>query len=225
MKKIVLLCISILFLCGCDLIERIEQVPVENMIFDKGEDDKPRYKDENPVKLSLYADNAFGVLGKAETDFHQKWIKKKDIVVFNILLTDEDDITGDYFQDIWKKYADNYTTSYKVGWYVSFELTDGTKFEKVVNSPKDVEDFYDYLEIYLYDSANVAKDVWYSHLLEKDMTDQTIMTSMKLTAGSKYEEINGPIKVMGFTFDSEDDFDENGLYRGNSKYIVNVYDD
>ena len=227
MKKVLLLCLCVLFLSGCDfkLIERIEQVPVENLIFDKNVNDKPKYKDENPVIVSLYADKAFGVMGKVEPDFHEKWVKKKDIVVFNILLTDEDDITGDYFQDIWKKYADNYSTSYKVRWYVSFELNDGTKYEKIVNSPKDVEDFYDYLEIYLYDSANVAKDVWYSHLLEKDMTDQTIMTSMKLTAGSKYEEIKGPIKIMGFTYDTDDDFDDAGSYRGNSKYIVNVYDD
>ena len=77
----------------------------------------------------------------------------------------------------------------------------------------------------MYDSANVAKDIWYSHLLEEEMTDSTIMTSMKLTAGSKYEEIKEPIMVTGFTYDSEDDFDDNGFYRGNSKYLVNVYDD
>ena len=47
---------------------------------------------------------------------------------------------------------------------------------------------------------------------------------MKLTAGSKYEQINSPIEVMAYTYDA-DDFDENGFYKGNSKIIVKVYND
>lgn len=232
MKKI-LLFVCCMFLCGCDFnfFNKIESVPIENHTLNSEDTNNtttekvPKYEDQNPVVLSLYVDGVSATLDKASQEFHTKWIKKKDITVFGILLTDEESLTYRYYQDIWKKYADNYTTTYKVGWYVAFSLSDGTEIQRMIFSPKDVDDFYDYLELYLYDSANVAKDIWYSHLLEKDMTDSTIMTSLKLTAGSKYEEITSPITVMAFTYDSEDDFDENGFYRGNSKYLVNVYND
>ena len=229
MKKVIIVLICLFFMTGCQFkfVDKLEKVPAENLIFNKNDnkevDNTPKYVDDNPVKLSLYIDGIFATLDKVPSDFHETWVKKRDIAVFNVLLTELDNINGEYFQDMWKEYAESYNTKYKVAWYINFELNDGTVIDQMIYSPKDVESFYDYLEIYLYDSANVAKDVWYSHLLEKNMTDDTIMTSMKLTAGSKYEEIKTPVKVMAFTYDTEDDFDENGHYRGNSKYIVNVY--
>lgn len=228
MKKYVLLIICLLLLCGCefDVLNNLEEVPVQNLIFDKDKkEDTPKYVDDNPVKISLYTSGENATVDKVPEKLDIPWVKKKDITVLNIILTDEEYLNFNYFQDIWKKYADTYEKKYKVGWYLSFNLSDGTKIEQMIFSPKYVEYFYDYLEIYLYDSANVAKDVWYSHLLEKDMNDDVILTSMKLTAGSKYEEIVSPITVMGFTYDSDDDFDENGNYRGNSKYIVNIYNE
>ena len=55
------------------------------------------------------------------------------------------------------------------------------------------------------------------------MQDDTIITSMKLTAGSKFQDILEPITVMAFTYQDDNDFDTNGYYRGNSKKIVKVY--
>ena len=49
------------------------------------------------------------------------------------------------------------------------------------------------------------------------------MDAIKLTAGEKYEEIDGPIRVMVFSYDDNEDFDENGNYRGKSLYKVEVY--
>ncbi|MBE6155762.1 MAG: hypothetical protein E7164_03290 [Firmicutes bacterium] len=227
MKKLLFLLIF-LMTCGCEI--NYEERDVNDLIFgetssDAHADDFPKYHDDNPVILSLYIDNDAGGLDKVGSEYSKLWQLKKDIVVFGSVFSEEDVIKPDYFQNIWKSNASKYTDyqKYKTGWHISFDLLDGTQIDRTILCPSDVSDFYDYLEIYLYDSANVPIGVWYSHLTMDDMTENTILTSMKLTAGSKFHEIDGKIIVSVFTYDTEDDFDENGKYRGNSVYTVEVY--
>ena len=226
MKKICMMLLMFL-LSGCSFELQKELPNKEENNNKQIEENIIEYVDNNPVVLSLYVDNAFGGLDKVKDEFHESWRLKRDIVVFGAVFSEEETIESDYFQNIWLNNAKKYENyeKYKIGWYVDFTLEDGTEYEQIILSPKDVEKFYDYLEIYLYDSANVPIGVWYSHLLEEQMTDKTIMTSMKLTAGSKFESINSPIVVKVFTYDDTEDFDEKGYYRGNSQYLVKVYND
>jgi len=221
LKKVMLLMTAVL-LCACN---GHKNETIKEKTIDKEEPIvTPSYQDENPVIVSLYVDNASGGLDKIGSEMHETWVSKRDIVVFGAVLTNEESLESDYFQNTWKKYAEKYKdNNYKVGWQVSFSLKDGTKIDQMIYKPSDVEDFYDYLELYLYDSANKPIGVWYSHLLDEEMTDETIMTSLKLTAGSKYEEITSPIEVKVFTYDGDDDFDEDGHYRGNSVSVCKVY--
>lgn len=222
MKKILI--IMLMLVGGCSKTEKIlenqeVQIPIVDEI--------PKYIDENPVKISLYVDNAAGGLDIATNEFRDTWRLKRDIVILSSLFSEEEVISSDYFQNIWtnaaKKY-DNYF-QYKTEWLISFKLKDGTLIEQVVKHPDDVCYFYDYLEVYMYDSVNPPIGTWYSHLTSKDMNENTIMTTMKLTAGSNYEQIDGPISVMVYTYDGTDDFDEMGNYRGNSKYSIKVYNE
>ena len=71
--------------------------------------------------------------------------------------------------------------------------------------------------MYLYDDIN--NNGYYSHLTEEDINDNTIISSIKLTAGTYYEKITSNIKLTVFTYD-EDDFDENKNYIGNSKHTI-----
>lgn len=226
MKKYILI-LLIFILGGCDL--KLEPMDANELIFDPPaeKEDKPIYVDDNPVKISLYVDNTSGGLDKVNDEFRDTWRLKRDIVVFGSVFSEEEELASDYFQNIWKNNAQKYENyqKYKTSWFVSFKLLDGTVYEKTIYTPSDVTEFYDYLELYLYDSANQPIGTWYSHLTDKDMTGDTVMTSLKLTAGSKYEEIDGEITVSVFTYDSADDFDENGKYRGNSVSTVKVYND
>ena len=222
MKRYSLLILLCFFVVGCN---KEENMTVNNNAVDIEVEKIPKYEDENPVKISLYVDNTSGGLDRVNGEFKETWRKKRDIVVFGSVFSESDQLEADYFQNIWKNNAQKYDDYqvYKTGWYVNFKLIDGTIYDQMIFGPSDVVDFYDYLEIYLYDSANVPIGVWYSHLTEKDMTSDTIMTSMKLTAGSKFEQIDGEITVTVFTYDSEDDFGLDGKYRGNSMSIVKVY--
>jgi hypothetical protein len=47
-----------------------------------------------------------------------------------------------------------------------------------------------------------------------------MMTSFKVTGGENYDQIISSIEITVFTYNSKDDFDENGKYRGNSKYTA-----
>ncbi|MBE6148904.1 MAG: hypothetical protein E7167_05435 [Firmicutes bacterium] len=227
MKKYILI-IVVFILCGCEF--SLNRTDVNELIFNQ-EDEKEElsisYEDENPVKISLYVDNTSGGLDKVTDEFRETWRLKRDIVVFGSVFSDEEELASDYFQNIWKNNAQNYENfqKYKTGWHVSFQLLDGTIYDQMIFNPIDVTDFYDYLELYLYDSANQPIGKWYSHLTEEDMKDDTVMTSLKLTAGSKFEQIASEITVSVFTYDSEDDFDVNGKYRGNSMSTVKVYND
>jgi len=223
MKKIVILFL-ILLLCGCQNTEDLKKGESSNVLV---EDNLPTYIDENPVKISLYVDNAAGGLDIAGEEFRDTWRQKRDIVILSSIFSEEEVIKSDYFQNIWKNAAEKYKNyqDYKTQWYISFKLVDGTEIKQIVKHPDDVAYFYDYLEVYMYDSVNPEIGTWYTHLTGDDMNENTIMTTMKLTAGSRYEEIEGEITVKVYTYDSLDDFDESGNYRGNSMSAIKVYND
>ena len=71
--------------------------------------------------------------------------------------------------------------------------------------------------MYLYDDIN--NDGFYSHLTEENSSDNTIISSIKLTSGTYYEKIESDITLTVFTYD-KDDINENNEYIGNSKYTI-----
>ena len=221
MKKILILVICLL-LCGCkseNIIE--EKIPSNNEV--KNEEIINQYKDLNETIISIY-DDSTGKLLKVDNTIYLPWEKKKDITVLSFVYSNEADLGSGYFQDIWHNYANQITDlhNYTNMWNVTFELKDGTIINQNIDSPEDVEYFYDYLEIYLYNSAKVPKNTWYSHVTKEQMNNEIILTTIKLTAGSKYDEITSSIKLTAFTYDTLDDF-ENDVYIGNSKYLVEIF--
>ena len=148
---------------------------------------------------------------------------KKDITVLNIFLTKEKKVTGLYYKEIWNKYttSEYENLNYKLGWEISFEVN-GEKIHKTILKPSDSESFYNYLEIYLYDGVHHEYGEWYSHLLDNEITDNTLITSMKLTCGSDYKNITSDIYVKAFSYLTNNDFDENGYYRGKSYDEVTI---
>ena len=212
MKKILLLFL-ILIITGCNSsVNNINKVVSDN----KNIPIKYEYVDLNPLKLSLYADEN-SKAKKVSDEMYYPWILKKDITVLNIFLTEDEYVTGSYYKEMWNKYTidiDN-LESYKFGWEISFEVNNNLIHKKILK-PSDAEEFYDYLEIYLYDCVNHEINEWYSHLLDNQVNDDTIISSMKLTCGQNYDEITSDIIVKAYSYDTEDDFDENGFYKGNS---------
>ncbi len=215
--KIFIILIVLLSLCGCKDNKKVSFNKTMSNEVNENKENIVDYQDDNPVIISMYADNDKSETQKVGEILTLPWIVKKDITVLSTFYTNDEYISGTYYQTIWNKYASKYDEyeKYKTGWEISFDIGNKTIHRKVLK-PSDVADFYDYLEIYLYDSVHQELGTWYSHLLESELNDKTILTTMKLTCGSKCEEITSDINVKAYTYDDADDFDETGFYRGNS---------
>ena len=149
-------------------------------------------------------------------DYSAPWIWYSDIGGFYVFATDEEQFAYDGFKtrffEWWNSYEQAETT--KIGYEVTVKLNDGTELICTVKSPADTEEIFRYVELYLYDDVHQADGAWYSHLLEEQMTDDTLMTSIKVTTGEKIDDV-ASIYLTVFTYQSEVDFDiESGRYIG-----------
>ena len=184
-------------------------------------DSTENYNDTNPITLGLYLfDKATNKrnLVKETSDI---WSFHNDIHEFNVIYTQEDEIEGTATRECFPKYMSNYSNiaDYRTGFHISFNVGE-EKIDKTILSPKDVDEFFDYLEVYLYDGYHRAKGEWYSHTTEEQMTKDTIFTTIKLTSGKNVSKITSDIKLTAFSYLDNEDFDSDGNYRGKSKYSI-----
>lgn len=228
MKKITLFMICILLLCGCE--KRHTTIPVEDKTIEKQQeqnkkDSEPKYIDENKFPIGLYSANGSVLTRLIEKQ--EYFTTKKDITTIQAFPSNDESINyskklGTFFGESWQLIDPEH--SIKQGFIISYELNDGTIINQRILGPSTTQLNYDYIEIYLYDAYKHRNDKWYSHIEESEMNNNTYLTSIKLTAGSKVNEIKSKITLTTFTYDTEDDFDDNGNYRGNSKHTITICD-
>ena len=182
---------------------------------------KENWIDNNPIKLGLYKYYGSGKNRTLVTEYSAPWTYHKDISSFEVFFTNEKEIPGTRFQNLFKEKYDLYQNIelYKIGYYLEFDLNN-QRVKKYVLTPNDTLEYYDYLELYLYDDYHQTPGVWYSHILEEEVNDETLLTSIKLTAGKNIDSITSDITLTTFTYDG-DDFESNE-YRGISKYTIIV---
>lgn len=219
MKKIIFSVIFLLLLTSCTNIEKQEVTKKKEVIQENKEKDYvDPYLDDNPIIVGLYQNqkgNKFLI-----TSLNSPLTQYKDIASFEVYYTNENTMSGNQ-KTLWNNYYQTYQDidNYKIGYHINFETT-STKIDKTILSPTDIESFFDYIQIYLYDDIN-QNSSWYSHITNEEITEKTKLTSIKLTASTKIDEIISPITLTVFTYDF-DDFDEFNHYRGNSKYQITI---
>ena len=217
MKKVLILLVIILTICGCTKKEIKEQ--------NKEKEEKKQevveniYKDENITPIGIYKQQG-NTLSKLNT-INITPVVEQDIGVFQIYPSNEETITlnkgfGPSFYDEWNKY-----NNIKLGFNIKFSLSNGENISYNIFSPENTFDKWEYLMNYLYDDyANYGKS-FYSHIEKDEFNENTLMTSIKLQSSYSIDQINSKIILTAFTYDSEDDFKDNE-YRGNSKYSINI---
>lgn len=216
MHKRFLLLLVVLLVTGCSFMNKDNNSKTKKVQEKSVPDYVDPYVDSNPIVLGLYWNQAG--TRTLMTSYDSSCTQYRDIVSFEVYYTNESTLTGNQ-KELWNQFYQTYQEidDYKIGYFISFSVGN-EKYEKLILSPSDVESFFDYVQVYLYDDIHQESN-WYSHVSEEEVTDQTLFTSIKLTASTKIDEITSPITLVAFAYDS-DDFDEDGNYRGKSSYQV-----
>ena len=219
MKRIIL--ILVILLLGCTRKEDInnEEKILENNDNSKEEIVEEQYIDDNPIKLGLYLyTGSYNNKEKLFT-YETPFVSGSDIGSFEVFFTDEEVINGNSFKLLFNSYYDKYVgiDNYKIGYNIEFTLSDGTVNKFNLLEPNTYL-YGDYFYTYLYDDIHVNDGEFYSHL--ESINDDTLITSIKIYAVDKIDEVD-KIKLTVFTYDN-DDFDEEGNYKGTSKYSINI---
>ena len=220
MKKYLL--IVVLLLTACNKTNNIEnnQPEIQEPIVNE-QKEEIQYIDNNKVKLSLFLyDGNYNNKQRIEDTYYTEFINGYDIGSFEVFLTDENTISGTTFKKTWNEYYTKYDNieNHKIGFNIKFVLKDGSHYNANYFEP-DTYKFGKYFYTYLYDDVNQRDDAYYSHLEEID--ENTLLTSIKIYAVDGIDEVDSFI-LSAFTYDTEDDFDEEGNYRGNSIYVIRI---
>lgn len=150
------------------------------------------------------------------------WKKGKDIGSFEVIASDDALLDGSFFGDIfgaaWKAFPD--ADRCKIGYTLRYTLDDGSEIRYTMLSPKHIE-HTEYIECWLYDDYHVKPHKFYSHLKGSSMKSDTLITSIKLTAGKQIEHVTD-IWLSAFICTSLDDFDEDRNYTGDTSCTIHI---
>ncbi|MFR1517902.1 MAG: hypothetical protein ACLSVG_03865 [Clostridia bacterium] len=143
-----------------------------------------------PDQLGLYV-NENGVRKLIRDSHTADWTAGQDIKCYEAVASREASLTGANFAEIWNTCWNKYTNTkrVKIGYHVDIRLKTGETISYDVKTPEDTKRNREYVETYLYDDVHQTPGQWYSHLETGDLTEETIATSIKFTAGNKIGEI------------------------------------
>lgn len=216
MKKI-LFVILIIMLMGCSNNKDIDNdIKDTSTIIEEDNIDTEEeavVKDNNPIKLALYVDR------KKVSSYSSTFPLYKDIVSLECYYTDDDSVISGNFKDAFNSYYSNYQDidKYKIGYRIKFDIP-GETVIRYIYRPSDVLDYFNYIQTYLYDDIH-QDGSWYSHVEDKDYTDNTLLTSIKLTGSTDIDKVSSDIEIMVFSY-TKDDINSNNEYVGNNYYTV-----
>ncbi len=200
-----------------------ENIEIENTEIEIEETiEEPKYKDENQVPISLYIEQGDQLVKISE--YSCDWSPENVLNLFYAIPSTEESISAYNFDSMWKEKIAAYPNGDKcrIGYQVSFKYEDGNTYTYNLKCPDDTYFTFPKVMTYLYDDVNLVPGKPYYHITQDVMYDYTIASSIKLVGDVDSNKIEGPITLTAFCFDSEDDFDEEGNYRGNSKYTITI---
>ena len=212
LKRIVIfgLCITLMAFTGCskDFSEGPDAKPITERVTDAALDVPEQETAQFP--LGLYINMGTGTRN-LQTEVKTDFKTGHDLVVLSAFAANEVTIPGSTFGPVWSSYWDAVPelAGYKIGYCLSYNIAGADPVVQMIYSPKDTEVNREYLETYIYDDVNQCG--WYSHLLESDMTEETVITSVKLTCGAKVSEVS-EVKLEAFLYRAGDTENRSSSY-------------
>ncbi len=181
---------------------------------------EPQYVDLNNTPISIYRN------GAKVTEFQGNIVVGKDVAMFKVYFSNDDylNVSGSFgqaFRNKWNEY--NTSGTLKVGFNLTYDLADGRHVNQTIRHVPDNYAYEGYILIFVYDDYDLAvNNKIYKHVDIDEETDSTLFSSIKLYGEAASGDIISKVYLTAFTYDTDDDFDENGQYRGNSKYTISI---
>lgn len=221
-KGMILVLIGILFLSGCT---KKEQSKTEEVVEKKEEivENTPKYIDDNHTPISFY--KLKGNKLEKVTSLSGNYNSMDDVTLLQIYPSIEDSITlnesfATSFYKEWQTYNTN--AQLKIGFSLEIPIIDNTFISYNILGPNQTMNYWEYFMAYLYDDYINRNKSFYSHIEPEEYNESTLFTAIKLQCGGLCQNIVSPVKLSVFTYDTEDDFQDN-KYRGNSSYTIPIY--
>lgn len=170
-----------------------------------------------------YCDFGTKEVYELQTDFQDDSSLGRDLCVFAVFPSQKAELSGQYFKYIWEDaVSDNPESSgMKVGYLLEYSTPVGD-YSRIILRPADItEEYWDFLEVYIYDDVNQDVTAWHSHLLDEEITDETLVTSFKITAGERIGEVSD-ITLTAFLYRADNADSVDMKYIEHNGYTVNV---
>jgi hypothetical protein len=178
-----------------------------------------------PNVIGLYVkDRENGVRRLVRGSFISSWQEQQDIECFEAFASQSDTVSLGRYQTVWEPYWEVFSdsSSYKVGYELKLIYKSGEEDSRMILGPEDTHQFWNCVEVYIYDDVNQPEGQWYSHLTEGDMQENTLCSSIKLTPGADIDQVEA-MKLTVFTYRSQADFNsDNGSYLGFNSYSIDI---
>lgn len=193
----------------------------------------------NEKEMRLYVDG--GGYMQLISEYRSAWTPEADIAIFEAFNSAEPAIYYDSYytvhEDVWNAVATD--TAYKIGYEISFTVNGEEKVYTILG-PQDISgnpelymgdyplDEYEnlitdgitgYLGVWVYN--DIGQTGVYVHLTQEDMTEGTLLTSIKLRPTPQTSEISN-LKLKVFSYSSQDEFNSAGRYIGTHGYEIPV---
>ena len=213
MKKIIVFILFLsIFLVGCNKKEKKEPIQIKGEI---ETEEINTYKDLNNTPICFYElkNNQLTKL----TSINKTLSNLEDIGLFQVYPSCEENITltksfAESFKEEWDKYNKG---SLKMGYNLTFNTKEESTISFNILNPNNTMEQWEYIMTYLYDDYVNRTKGYYSHLEANEYNENSLLTAIKLQSNYKYTDILEKIELNVFTYDTEDDFQDN-TYRGNS---------
>ena len=133
----------------------------------------------------------------------------KDIVSLEVFYTNSPSLEGEQV-NLWNQYNEK-DSNYKIGYIIEYKIDD-REVRQVIYSPPDTEAIFNDIQVYLYDDIHQDKKV-YSHVTKEGYNEDTVFTSIKLTASTNIDKVSSPITLTVFVYEKENTSKELGRYK------------
>ncbi len=181
-----------------------------------------------PDAVGIYKRGSAGAYERLD-ELRTRWVKGKDICDLYAFASDEQTLKGSnynkLFDGYWKSFPDY--AAYHLGYHVRITLKSSEVIDLTIRSPKDAPKdpkkyFYQFVEVYMYDSLKPKTGPKRMHLVESAMKADTLITSIKLTSGSKIAQVEA-VTLGVFIYRDDSDFDpDTGSYTGPVLYEIPI---